>query len=374
MRVLFTGGGSGGHIYPGLSLWRYIEQNDPDASLLYVGAKQGLEHTIVPHEGLSFETIQAAPLRRQLSPAVLRTVWKTYSGYRQAKRIIRQFRPDVVVGTGGYVTLPVIYAASAMKVPSVIWEGNAVPGLTNRLCAKKATTVAVCFEGSERTFPEARHVVVTGNPRASEVHEPDAEARIRTRQKYGLKPGNKLILCYAGSRGSESINEALARLYPRFAERSDWQLIHVVGPNLYESLTDVQKQSLPENVQLQPFIHDMPQLLPQADCVITRAGSSTLAEVCAFGIPAILIPSPYVPANHQEENAKRLSENGAAVLLRERELSEQTLWQELERLLDTDFGHTVSQAARRLATTDAVERFYDVVVDAMKTSWRQSHR
>lgn len=365
MRVLFTGGGSGGHIYPGLALWRFIENRHPDAALLYVGAKQGLEHTIVPHEGLPFETIQAAPLRRQLSPAVLRTVRKTYSGYREAKRIIRKFRPDVVVGTGGYVTLPVIWAASSLKVPSVIWEGNAVPGLTNRLCAKKATTVAVCFEGSEAAFPEAKQVVVTGNPRASEVNVPDAEQRVRTRQKYGLKPGRKLVLCYAGSRGSETINEALERLYPRFAERSDWQLIHVIGPNLFESLSDEQKQALPENVQVQPFIHDMPQLLPLADCVITRAGSSTLAEICAFGIASILIPSPYVPANHQEENAKRLSQNGAAVLLREQDLTDERLWQALGRLLEGDAGNSMRQAAKQLATPDAVERFYKAVVDAM---------
>lgn len=373
MRVLFTGGGSGGHIYPGLTLWRLIETKHPDAAQLYVGATQGLEQTIVPHEGLPFETIQAAPLRRQLSPAVLRTVWKTYRGYRQAKHIIRKFRPDVVVGTGGYVTLPLIWAARALHVPSVIWEGNAVPGLTNRLCAKKADVVAVCFDGSELAFAEAKKVVVTGNPRASEVNVPDAKHRTETTQKYNLNPGRKLILCYAGSRGSESINAAMVQLYHRFETRPDWQLIHVAGPNLYEAL-EPQLRELPENVQVYPFIHDMPQLLPQASCVITRSGSSTLAEICAFGLASILIPSPYVPANHQEENAKRLSEQGAAVLLRERDLSEESLWRELERVLDGADGDNMRHAAKGLATPDAVERFYRVVVDLIAQGKKRSHR
>jgi UDP-N-acetylglucosamine--N-acetylmuramyl-(pentapeptide) pyrophosphoryl-undecaprenol N-acetylglucosamine transferase len=360
MRILLTGGGTGGHIYPALSLWDYIKKKYPDAQVLYIGSENGLERDIVGHAGLPFRMIPAAGLKRQLSLSALRTFFTTYQGYRQAKQILKEFRPDIVVGTGGYVTLPVIYAAASRGIPSVIWEANARPGLTNQLCARKADVVAIAFQDTERWFKGAKRVVFTGNPRASEVLITTEDAMRAARNRYAIDEGVKLIVCYMGSRGSETVNHVMTQLIPRFAARPDWQLLFATGSAHHDKVMSG-LSGIPKNVKVLPFIHDMPSILPMADAVITRAGGATLAEICSLGLASILIPSPYVTANHQEENARRLVEKGAAVMLKESELSPSRLWEELLRLLDTNSGENIRKRAKDIATPDAVDRLAKIV-------------
>lgn len=366
MRLMLTGGGTGGHIYPGLTLLHYMEKMYGSVEVLYVGSERGLEQDIVKRTGIPFVSIPAAGLRRQLSLSGLKTAWTTAQGYWKAKKLVRQFRPDVVVGTGGYVTLPVVFAAAAYNVPSVVWEGNARPGLTNQLCARKAYGVAVCFEDTKKWFPKANKVVVTGNPRASEVLEVGEAELAAARTQYRLSPGKKLIVCFAGSRGAETVNEVWAKTIPRFAEKPDWQLLYVTGDKHYEavqrSLADV-----PPNVTVIPFVHDMPAVLPQADALVTRAGSSTLAEICSFGLASILIPSPYVTANHQEENARRLVDKGAALMIRESELTPESLWKALLAVLETNQGDALRRAAKQLATPNAVRDLAALVMEAWES-------
>jgi UDP-N-acetylglucosamine--N-acetylmuramyl-(pentapeptide) pyrophosphoryl-undecaprenol N-acetylglucosamine transferase len=364
MRLVLTGGGTAGHIYPGLTLLRYMERVLDSVEVLYIGSENGLEKDLVGRTEIPFASIPAAGLKRQISLSGLKTAWQTYRGYRKARQLLRTFRPDVVVGTGGYVTLPVVFAAAAMKIPAVIWEGNARPGLTNQLCARKAYGVAVSLPGTERWFPNANRVMLTGNPRASEVRAVTSEHMELARRQYGVQADKKLILCFAGSRGSETVNDVLVQLVPRFSERSDWQFLYVTGEKHFETVRNRIAQ-IPANVQILPFIHDMPALLPQAHAVVTRAGSSTLAEICSFGVPSILIPSPYVTANHQEENAKRLVERGAARMIRESELTPEALWTALTEVLTPDEGERLRQAAKELGMPDAVERLYQLVQEAV---------
>ncbi|QQE80704.1 undecaprenyldiphospho-muramoylpentapeptide beta-N-acetylglucosaminyltransferase [Alicyclobacillus sp. SO9] len=365
MRFLLTGGGTGGHIYPALTLWHTIETRMPDAEVLYVGTERGLEHGIVPRAGLPFQTIFAAGLRRQVSLQAVKTVWTTYRGYRQAKRLLKKFKPDVVVGTGGYVTLPVVYAAARLGIPSVVWEANARPGLTNVLCSRKSSAVAVCFEDSGRYFPKAKKVVLTGNPRGSEVLHYDRKDLLSAQEAYGLDASKKLILCYGGSRGAETVNQVLVDLIPRFHSKQDWQLLYITGEAHYESVQRQLSAPLPANVAVVPFAYDMPHLLPQAAVVVTRAGGATLAEVCSLGLAAILIPSPYVTANHQEENARRLAQAGAAKMIVENELTPDKLWSELTKVLDSPEGDSLRRAALSKAAPDAVEKLYEVVMAAV---------
>lgn len=363
MRIVLTGGGTGGHIYPALTLWRHLSQKHPDAEVLYIGTSKGLEQGIVGHEGIRFEVIRAAGLKREVSLKAIRTVLETYAGFRRAKRILKEFRPDVVVGTGGYVTLPVVYAASKLRIPSVIWEANARPGLTNQLCAKKAEAVAVSFPGTERWFKGAKRVALTGNPRASEVQHITPELQTQARQTYGIDAAKKLILCFAGSRGAETINRVLVELLPRLEERPDWQMLYVTGEAHYHEI-DRMASPVPSNVRILPFIHDMPAVLPQAAVAVTRAGGATLAEICSLGVPSILIPSPYVTANHQEENAKPLVEHKAAKMIRESDLSAGTLWDALAKVLDSDEHVQMRENALQLATPQAVADLYDLVMRA----------
>lgn len=365
MRLLLTGGGTGGHIYPGLTLWNYVQQHHPSAEILYIGTERGLEGDIVSRAGLPFKTIRAAGLKRQLSWQALRTAVETYRGYGQAKRLLRQWRPDVVVGTGGYVTLPVVYAAAALGIPAVIWEANARPGLTNQLCAKKASAVAICFPDSAKWFSGAKTVRMTGNPRASEVLVVEPSRITDAERNFHIDGKRRLIVFFAGSRGAETVNEVLLRMLPKFAHRPDWQLVYVTGEAHYERIHNQAPKEL-VNVEIVPFIYDMPAVLKRADVAVTRAGGATMAELCALGVPSILIPSPFVTANHQEENARRMADQGAACMLREKELTSDRLWQELSVLLDTEAGLLMREKALQAATPNAAADLYALVMEAIQ--------
>ncbi|MBX5435587.1 MAG: undecaprenyldiphospho-muramoylpentapeptide beta-N-acetylglucosaminyltransferase [Alicyclobacillaceae bacterium] len=365
MRILLTGGGTGGHIYPALTLWAHVQRLHPDAQVLYIGGERGLERTLVERSGLPMEQIPAAGLKRQLSWSALRTAVTTYRGYRRALGLLRRFDPDVVVGTGGYVTLPVVFAAHRLGIPAVVWEANARPGLTNRLCARWVAAVAVSFPGSEPYFAAAKRVVVTGNPRASEAARVTREEVAEALARHRIDPAKKLILCFAGSRGAETVNEVVVELIPRFRTRPKWQFLYVTGEAHHERIAS-RLSTRPDNVRVVPFLYDMPQVMSAADVVITRAGGATLAEICALGVAAVLIPSPFVTDNHQEENARRLAERGAARMIRESDLTPQRLWDELSDLLDGGSAAPMRHAARALATPDAVDRLYEVVMAAMR--------
>lgn len=365
MKVVLTGGGTGGHIYPALSLWQHITENQPHATALYIGTNEGLERDIVSRTELPFCAISAAGLKRQISVSAAQTVLKTWRGYRQARRALKSFSPDIVVGTGGYVTLPVIYAARSLRIPSVIWEGNARPGLTNQLCARSASAIAVVFPGSERWFGKASgRVYVTGNPRASEVLRVSPAETDMAMQKFRVRPNQKLILVYTGSRGAETVNTVIASVARKMTERPHWKLIVVTGEKHF---THVREQfgADTDNVELVPFIYNMPAVLPRVDVAITRAGSSTIAEICALGIASILVPSPYVTANHQEQNAEALAKESATVMIRESDLSADGVWRELTSLLDEGRAQHIRTNAKKLATPDAVSHLYALVLKTM---------
>ncbi|SDW61488.1 UDP-N-acetylglucosamine-N-acetylmuramylpentapeptide N-acetylglucosamine transferase [Alicyclobacillus hesperidum] len=366
MKVVLTGGGTGGHIYPALSLWRYMQRRIDPLDCLYIGTRNGLEQSIVRPLDLPFVTVDAAGLRRQVSLQAVRTLLVTARGYFQARRLLRRFRPDVVVGTGGFVTLPVVFAAKSLGIPSVIWEGNARPGLTNQLCARKSEAVAVCFPESERYFRGARRVVLTGNPRASEVISVDSAAKRQALDTYRILRGQKVVLIFTGSRGSESVNRMIAQMLPRFAQHPDWRCLFVTGEAHYDE-TVRELGALPRNVSIHPFISDMPSLLPHVDLIISRAGSSTLAEICALGIASILIPSPYVTANHQEENARNLVHAGAALMIREQDLTVDRLWDGVVDLLKPDKLAVMKERAKSFGQPEAVERLYDLVMSAVRS-------
>jgi UDP-N-acetylglucosamine--N-acetylmuramyl-(pentapeptide) pyrophosphoryl-undecaprenol N-acetylglucosamine transferase len=362
MRIVLTGGGTGGHIYPALTLWQYVQSRHPEAEALYIGTEQGLEKNIVPKTDVPFMTIPAAGLKRQLSLSAVKTAFVTWRGYRLARRKLQKWKPDIVVGTGGYVTLPVIFAANRLGIPAVVWEGNARPGLTNQLCAKRAEAVAVSFEHMDTFLRGAKKIVYTGNPRGSEVLHVSEADRKNAREKYRLSSDKPTVLIFSGSRGAETVNRVVVELMDRFISRPDWRVIFVTGEKHYDSISK-SLPKLPQHITVLPFIYDMQNLLPNVDVVVTRAGSATLSEICSLGIASILIPSPYVTANHQEENAKRLSSQNAAILLREQELTGDRLWASLLRAVDGQEGKIMRDNAMRLATPHAAEDLYQLVME-----------
>ncbi|MBO8171143.1 MAG: undecaprenyldiphospho-muramoylpentapeptide beta-N-acetylglucosaminyltransferase [Bacillaceae bacterium] len=357
MRVMLTGGGTGGHIYPALAFAKQIKKEHPDAELLYVGTSRGLEAEIVPREGIPFESIEITGFKRKLSFHNLRTLYLFLKGVHSMKKRIRSFRPDMVVGTGGYVAGPVVYAASRMSVPTMIHEQNVIPGLTNQFLARFADRICVSFAGSAKYFPEDK-VVVTGNPRATDVKDADP---IKGRQSLHLPHDKKIVLIAGGSRGAEPINEAVLSVLPDFEREPNIHFIYVTGDVHYEKmkeqLGDLDQLS---NVTIRPFLYNMPEVLAATDLIVNRAGASFLAEITSLGIPSILIPSPYVTNNHQEKNARWMEEQGASVMVLERDLEGRLLLDQIKRILENEQLWTkMKSAAEKMGKPDAAPRMVE---------------
>lgn len=332
MRVVLTGGGTGGHIYPALAVAREISRQSPQAAFLYIGSKKGLEAQIVPREGIPFQSVQISGLKRKLSLDNLKTLWHFLRAVSESKRMLKEFRPDVVIGTGGYVCGPVVYAAAKLGIPTMIHEQNVVPGLTNKFLARSVTKVAVCFEESIALFPASK-TVLTGNPRATEVMHGNKQAG---RSFLGVDADKRIVLIFGGSRGARAINEAVLSIVEQLGELDRTHIVYVTGEVHFKTISEeLEKRGpVPRNMTVLPFVHNMPDVLAATHILVGRAGASTLAEITALGVPAILIPSPYVTNNHQEKNARGLERAGAARVLVERELTGESLLSLLTKLLD----------------------------------------
>ena len=361
MRVVVSGGGTGGHIYPALAFMRYLEKQE-DVEYLYIGTKRGLESKIVPQAGYAFESIKIEGLKRSLSLENLKTAYYMVTSVIKARKILKEFKPDVVIGTGGYVCAPVLFAASLLKIPTIIHEQNSVAGVTNKFLAKWVNKIAICFDDVKKDFASySEKVVLTGNPRGQEVVE------IKKNSEYldliGVQTDLPIVVIFGGSRGSERMNEVFVEALEGFADKN-YHVIMVTGEVHYDKInnqiTNLEK-SLP-NVSVFPYIKDMPQLFQNVDLVVCRSGATTLTELTALGLASILIPSPYVTNNHQEANARSLVDQGAASMILEKELNAQTMLAEIDHiLLDSHKKEAMATSAKKMGITDASSRLTSMI-------------
>lgn len=358
MKIVVSGGGTGGHIYPALALIREIQKENKNAEFLYIGTKNGLESTIVPREKIPFKSIHITGFKRKLSLDNIKTVLRFLKGVSDSKKMLKEFKPDIVIGTGGYVCGPVVYAAAKLNIPTIVHEQNSVPGLTNKFLSRYVNKVAICFEDAKEYFPKEK-VVFTGNPRASEVNGKDG---IRGRLSAGLSTTMPAVLIFGGSRGARPINDAVVKSLSEFGEKP-YQVLYVTGDVHFKDVqNEVELVGNPKNVVIKPFIHNMPEVLSGIDLVVSRAGATTLAEITSLGIPSILVPSPYVTNNHQEKNARSLSDHGAAELLLEKDLNNKSLIQQIDKiLLDTEYLQNMKAKAKKLGVPDSAERLYKLM-------------
>lgn len=363
VRIVISGGGTGGHIYPALAFIREIKKKNDRVEVLYIGTKEGLESKLVARENIPFKSIHITGFKRKLSFENVKTVARFLKGVRTCKKILKDFQADVVIGTGGYVCGPVVYAAAKLKIPTIIHEQNSVPGLTNKFLSRYVDKVAISFPEAKGFFPVEK-VVLTGNPRAQEVIGQDGE---KGRASVGLSPNKKAVLIFGGSRGARPINDAVVKALPQFAKKP-YQLLYVTGEIHYEQVQkEVEKIGNPSNVIIKPFIYNMPEVLAGIDLTVSRAGATTLAELTSLGIPSILIPSPYVTNNHQEKNARSLSENNAAVLLLEKDLTADNLVEQIDSILLKDERlQKMKRAAKDMGIPDACDRLFQVMEDLIK--------
>jgi len=373
MKFLFTCGGTAGHINPALGIAARVRELVPDAEFLFVGAAGMMETELVPREGFPIRTIEISNLSRSLSLAGLKhnlhTAKTLVTGSVQARRIIREFSPDVAVGTGGYVCYPVLKAAHALGVPTLVHESNAVPGLTTKLLAKIVDCVMVGFENVKENYPAKTRVEYTGTPvRGGFGGLTQREAKA----KLGIPETTPLLLSVWGSLGSDHMNDVMSLLAPMAARRRDFYLIHSAGKRGYAKLHDAViahcgESQLKNAVEIREYIYDMQLVMAAADLIACRSGASTLGELAALGKPALLIPSPNVTANHQEKNARLLESAGAAEVLLEGEFTAETLYEKILSLLGSgERLQAMSAAMRGCAVADATNRIADLVLEYVK--------
>ena len=356
VRVAFTGGGTGGHIYPALAIDDALRARlaGDGYEARFFGNRKGLEATLVTTMPMRF--VPSAALQRKLSPGTLRTVFANLAGVAVALRELARFRPQIVIATGGYVCFPVVVAARILRALHVVrcrialLEINVTPGLTNRLLAPLVDEVWTTYAASLRSF--GRKTVVTGTPVRKSLRNLAAPAVAR--ERLGLEPACTTIVVMGGSQGARSINEAVAALVTRRTLPSDWQVLHVSGERDYAYMQAEEREPAPGNrVRLVPYLSDPADAYAAADVVIARAGASTLAELAQTGSPAVLVPYPFAAEQHQAHNAALFADAGAAVVVADSELDGDRLWWTLRDVLERERNAAMRVAARSLAPQDA---------------------
>lgn len=368
-RIVLSGGGTGGHIYPALALHRSLEMKYPAMESLYIGTEKGLEATIVPKEGLEFASVDIQGLKRSLSLENVRALWLMLTSTHKAKKILKEFKPDVVIGTGGYVCAPVLLAASQLGIPTLIHEQNSVAGVTNKFLSRFVDRIAICFEDVANDFTKVSDkVVLTGNPRGQEVLQYSADSQILAEQ-FGLDASLPTVLVFGGSRGAPAINEAAFAAMSQWAGRP-YQVIVATGSIHYDelmaSLTE-KGQNVPGNVRVVAYIDNMPAVFQAIELVVCRSGATTLTELTALGLPSILIPSPYVTNNHQEHNANSLVNNEAAIMIKQADLTGQTLFEQVDLVMQQPAQlNNMQTAAKELGVPDAADRLVRAVEELVK--------
>lgn len=333
-RVIISGGGTGGHIYPAITIAKAMAELEP-TEILYVGTENGLESTIVPKEGIPFATLDIRQgLQRRLSWQNVVTLEKAVSSVWKARSILKRFGPHIVIGTGGYVCGPMLMAASLCHVPTLIQEQNVIPGITNTILSKVATVVAVGYEEAKERFGHKASVVVTGNPVRKEVVTATKEEGCRA---LGLRPDVFTVLVAGGSRGARTINTAMVEVHQFFKDDEDIQILHITGSGEYDRVVQSLGGLTPDGrfgkaSRVLPYVYNMPDALAVADLAVFRAGAVGLAELTVRGVPAILVPYPYAAEDHQTYNAQALVHNGAAKMIVDQLLTAKELIQEIQAL------------------------------------------
>lgn len=370
MNVVFTCGGTAGHINPAISVANLLRARKPETGILFVGAEGEMETQLVPREGYRLETLKISSYARKLTPKGIWHNLKTLKYLRDARkradRIIRDFRPDVIVGTGGYASFPMLRQGAKRGIPTAVHEANAMPGLTTRMVADSASRILVCFEESKAYYKHPERVQVVGMPVRQEfLYTTRAEARARL--GYGEEP---LVVSAWGSQGAREMNKIIADfLAMEVRDGCPWRHVHATGSYGWRWMPELVREKgvdLAANpmLDMREYIHNMPELMAAADLVLTRAGASSLNEIEAAGTPCIIIPSPNVTDNHQEKNARVLERGGAAVVLLEQGLTGETLYETARELLNDAPRRAAMRAnLQRMAVVDSAERIYNVILE-----------
>ena len=362
MKIIVSGGGTGGHIYPALTLIDAIKSKRADAEFLYVGTQKGLEADIVPKAGINFVALELeGGFERRFTLENISRAANAIMSIKRASNIVKDFKPNAVVGTGGYVCGPILLAASLMKIPTLIQEQNAVAGVTNKILSKFVDKIAVGTRDALKNFPPNK-TTYTGNPIRAEVLAAKKSDGLREFHFTADKP---IVLISGGSRGARSINNAMIDVLKSAAQKNSAQFLHVTGKGEFDSVTEKLSDILDApNIKVVPYLYNMPTAMAMADLAIFRAGATGLAELTARGIPAILIPYPFAAENHQEFNARALVDAGAAKMILNKNLTAEILSATLDELLSSpEKLKSMAQASLSLGKPNAADEIADLILN-----------
>ncbi|MCC0659984.1 undecaprenyldiphospho-muramoylpentapeptide beta-N-acetylglucosaminyltransferase [Clostridioides sp. ZZV14-6154] len=372
MKVLLSGGGTGGHVYPAIAIANKIRDEHPDAEIMFVGTEKGIESEIVPKYGFELKTVTVQGFKRKIDFDNVKRVFKLFKGLEQSRKIVKKFKPDVVIGTGGYVSGPVLFNASMGKIPAIIHEQNSFPGVTNKILSKTVTKVLTSFEDSHKRFPEAAEekLVFTGNPVRKEIL---LSRKNIARKNLGISEEKKMVLCYGGSGGSRKINDAM-RLVIKNMVNEDIAFIFATGKSYYEEFMEsISNINLKPYQKVVPYLEDMANALAASDLVIGSAGAISLAEITALGKPSIIIPKAYTAENHQEYNAKSIEKQGAGVAILEKNLTPESLNTAVFKLLgDRELLVDMANASKTIGRPEAIDLIYDEIIKVYNSTQKST--
>jgi UDP-N-acetylglucosamine--N-acetylmuramyl-(pentapeptide) pyrophosphoryl-undecaprenol N-acetylglucosamine transferase len=367
MKIIISGGGTGGHIYPAIAIAEALKRRDPLIDILFVGARGRMEMEKVPQAGFPIEGLWISGLQRKLKLSNLMFPIKVVHSLLRCRSIVKSFKPDVVVGVGGYASGPLVKVASQMGIPAVLQEQNSYPGITNKLLAKKASRICVAYPGMEKFFPVEK-IVMTGNPMRSQFDK--VFTREEAANLYGLDPTKKTIFAVGGSLGARTINETIQQAYDLLKDRDDIQVLWQIGSFYAAQCLETPVAQL-GNVHASLYIDRMDLAYAMADVVISRAGAMTISELCLTGKAAILVPSPYVAEDHQTHNAMALVRLGAAILVADSEAPSRAFPEALRLLEHEDELRKLESQIRKIGKPHAADEIADIILSLASSNPRR---
>lgn len=372
MRVIIAAAGTGGHINPGIAIANEIKKNEPNSEIIFVGTNRGLENDLVPRAGYKLKQINAYGFDRTISLDNIKRLYKTFKSIKQAKKIINEFKPNVIIGTGGYICIPVALAAKSYKIPVVLHESNAFPGVAVKLLSKKAEKVLVGFKDAIPRLPKAKKVVVTGTPTKVKKVEIQNERRQQLLKENNLNNNKPIVLFFGGSQGAKSINNSLIEIISN-KKNDNYQILWAAGPAQYEEIKTTLKNNYSldinkiQNVSIVPYIYNMEEIMNIVDLVVSRSGAMTITEIANVGKPAIFIPFPFATENHQEYNAKVLEKVDAAKIILDKNLTADLLNNTINNLVkDKTKLKQMEEKANSVAISNVEEKIYKEIKEVIK--------
>lgn len=371
MRVMIAAAGTGGHINPGIAIANKIKEKEKDSEIVFIGTTRGIENDLVPRAGYELKTVEAYGISKKISLKTISNNIKTIKGFSQAKKIVKEFNPDIVIGTGGYICGGAILAAHKLGIPTVIHESNAYPGKATKFLFKKLSKILLGFEDAQKYFEDKSKVVVTGTPTKVKDENLTEEEKEKILAELGLKNDLPTVLVFGGSQGAKAINDAMIPLIEKH-QNKDYQIIWSVGQKQYEGIKEnFENKGINinkiENTKIVPYIYNMSEVMNTADIIVARSGAMTITEIALVGKPAIFIPLPSMSANRQVDNANVLAKLGAAKIILNDEINQENLSQTISEMIkDKDELKEMGNRARKIAKYNVEDKIYEEIKKLVK--------